>query len=569
MKLKLDRPSYVFVLMFSLLAVVLVSCTPGADPVSVTRPLATEAVPITNTGWCVGGPELFKPKDMACYLGSRESDSVQSINGETIFIYAEPGSVNDWAGAAVIFHEPTQSMVAFDEFGDVNPLTSVFTSRAGLAAFDELLADTVFLADLKEQIQERYQTSSPGEPEIRLSVAWQDGVTTIFQVAIVGLDSDDDRFYCPGQTWTIGDMTVASEPSCVPRDPDVPVRTHFFESQMIEGLDPQLVQVEINGVVSNNALIGETEVAEETAVYLAALEQVTNRTLLIRGETGAELDDVALRERGVGSRLIESFLEVNEKPASLRFLFQHNDVYHVHPSEAINLNFLRPGSAQEACQQFREEYTGLGGIITLSGIGFSEDGSEALVYVEKECGTSVKSAAYYVLAKTADGWQVRDSFEVVVDLPSLTPELVYDDRAEGCGGLFVYKGNERMSEYVTVLIETGELPLTVEPVTFALADYPDKIKVRIAVFADNVHRLGQFPYCNDVGPMAEFQSLWEAVGGSVTVSVTAESVGDQPCESEPYWTTVLLEDVTFAYGDETVYLDSLIFDDVHVGWCPG
>jgi hypothetical protein len=52
------------------------------------------------------------------------------------------------------------------------------------------------------------------------------------------------------------------------------------------------------------------------------------------------------------------------------------------------------------------------------------------------------------------------------------------------------------------------------------------------------------------------------------VSITAESI-PEPCEGESYEATVLLEQVTFALGQETVLLPSLTIEDVRVGWCAG
>ena len=569
MKLILGRPAYVLVLMFCLTLMALASCTPGADPISVTRAIATEEVPIADSGWCVGGPELLTPKDMDCYIGSADSGSMRWINGEAVFIFAEPGSVNDWAGAAVIFHRPTMSLLALDEFGDVDPQASTFTSRAGLTAFDELMADTVFMVGLRGQIQERYQTSSSGQPEIRLDVAWQDGETTIFLVAVAGLEADDDRFYCPSQAWTIGEETIVTEASCVPKDPAVPVRNYFFAPYTIKGREEQSVQVELDGVMSNVIQVSEGEVAEETAVYLAALEQVTNRTLLVRGETATGLENVEAQIADiVDSELVENFQAGNEKSLSLQYLFQNSNAYSVQPSESIDLNFLTPGDFQEACKKFREEYSDLGGIITLSGIGYNEEGSEALVYILKECGTAVRSAAFYMLAKTADGWQVTNTVETAADLPVLRPDFKYNNSASGCGDIFVYKSNSTMSEFITASVDVNAIALSSEPTTLALADYPEAIGARIAVYSDNVGRLGEFPYCNDVGPEAEPHSVWQAVSGSITISVSAEPPGES-CVGEPYQTTILLEDVTFALEDETVNLPSLLFEDVQVGWCPG
>jgi hypothetical protein len=38
---------------------------------------------------------------------------------------------------------------------------------------------------------------------------------------------------------------------------------------------------------------------------------------------------------------------------------------------------------------------------------------------------------------------------------------------------------------------------------------------------------------------------------------------------DPYQTTVLLDQVTFVSGEETVTLPALAFEDVTAGWCAG
>jgi hypothetical protein len=76
------------------------------------------------------------------------------------------------------------------------------------------------------------------------------------------------------------------------------------------------------------------------------------------------------------------------------------------------------------------------------------------------------------------------------------------------------------------------------------------------------------PYCNDVGPTAVPQSVWQAISGTVSVTASARPP-DESCMGEPYRLPCFLENAVFALDETTVHLPSLSFDDVIVGWCPG
>jgi hypothetical protein len=172
-----------------------------------------------------------------------------------------------------------------DQFGDVDPQASIFSSRAGLAALSELVGDPELMAGLKQKVQLKWQTSPSNQPEIRLGTAWQDGSTTVFLIAVAGLEAADDRFYCPGQTWTIDDRTVEIVADCMAHEAGTPVNHIFFESKPIKGNAERPVQVSLNSVPSNVVQVREGTVALETLVYQAALQQITHRPLILRGET--------------------------------------------------------------------------------------------------------------------------------------------------------------------------------------------------------------------------------------------------------------------------------------------
>ncbi len=555
------------------LFVFLAAChpTPGITEVGETAVsiINGSPSPILSTVIPGCGPGVITPEDALCYLTAIDSSQVQRIDVETAVLLANPDTIADWAGAAVIYHEPTSSMLVLDKFGDVDPQAGVFSSRAGLAALNKVAGNAELMAGLKQQMQIKWQTTPPNEPEIRLSTAWQDGDTTMFLIAVAGLESADDRFYCAGETWTIGDNTVEIAYDCIAHEAGTPVNHVLFASQQIQGAQERPVQVALNGVASNVVQVREGEVAQETAVYLAALVPHTGRPLIIRGETFAGFDpDADLSETAVAPNLRQNYLTANEIPFSLWFLFQNSSAYFVHPSASIERDYLLDGETPSACAQFRRDYPGLGGIITLSRIGISDDGMQAMVHVLHECGALDRTAAYYLLTSRDDKWQIVKEFTAATALPVLIPEMEYVNRANGCGDMFVYKSNRAGSEFITVSIRADAFDFSTGPTMIDLKAHPETVGIRIDVYADREAKLDQFPYCNDVGQTAVAQSVWQAVSGRVIVTAVT-GIQAEPCEGSPYQTTIVIEDVVFALGEETIRLPSLSFEDVTVGWCPG
>lgn len=560
-----------FGLVLSLGMLSLTGCSAGATPDELPAPtLTTTVTPTIATvpGWCDGGDGLFRPEDVRCYLDQVDKEAVQRIDEETLVLLVPPDAVESWPGAAILFHRPTGSMLVLDQMGDADPVASIFTNRAGLAALSDLGADPGLMAGLKQQLQIAWQATPPAEPGVRLDVAWQDGPTTIFFIAVTGLDAMDGRFYCPGQRWTIGDMTEEILPDCVARDAEMPVNRLFFEAKRIAGSAPRPVQVALDDVSSNVVEVRAGPVSSEAAIYRAVLEHMTNRALIIDGETAPGLDEGVVAMEAVEAGLMENYLAANAVPSSLRFLFHGSSAYAVTPTATIIREYLGDAPPEQGCATFRREYPSLGGIVTLSAIGLSDDGARALVHALQDCGPDDRLAAYYILTADGDGWVVMSTLSSATALPTLVPSLVYVGPASGCGDIFVYKSNRDRTETIRVGIDARALALSPEPTTFDVAAHPGVIAVAIDVYADNMERLGEKPYCNDVGTTAVPRSVWEAVSGAVTVTASA-SPSAESCAGDAYGVTVLLEDVVFALGKETVRLASATFDDVQVGWCPG
>ena len=358
---------------------------------------------VSVPGCSEGGAGIFTPEDVGCLLANTDPVFVQMLDKETAVLFTDPHAIADWIGGAVIYHIPTVSTLVLDKFGDVDPQFSHFSSRAGLAALSEAAGDVELMADLKQQVQTNWGTTTTNEQEIRLSAAWQDGSTTIFLISIAGLAPTDDRFYCASQTWTIDEVTVEIVADCMAHEAGTLVSSVLFESQQIKGSDEQSVHVALNSVPSNEVQVKEGVVSTETAVYQTILKTISYKPLLIRGETSLGVDANITH---LAPDLLQNYQAVNETSSSLRYLFQNSNTYFVNPSLAIELNFLPAGDLSLTCEQFRKEYPALGGVVTLSRIGMSDDGQQAFVHALHECGSEDRFAAYYTLAGSNTTWQI-------------------------------------------------------------------------------------------------------------------------------------------------------------------
>ena len=290
-------PTHIILFWLFLAGALLAGCVPtstlsGATAVPFQPPPAAEppAAATAIPGCSAGGPGILTPDDVSCYLANAAPTQMQQINEETVILFGDPQSSEYWAGAAIIYHIPTHSTLVLDQFGDGDPQAGIINSRAGAAAFSDLTGDVALMAGMKQQIQSEWQTTSSNEPEIRLSAAWQDGPTTIFFVAVAGLEPEDGRFYCPGETWTIGDETIEIASDCMAHEAGSPVARFFFISQTIAGSDERPVQIALDGVPSNVIQVLERPAAQETLIYQAVLQQLTNRALIMRGEASPGSD---------------------------------------------------------------------------------------------------------------------------------------------------------------------------------------------------------------------------------------------------------------------------------------
>jgi hypothetical protein len=563
-------------LFLCLLVIVGTGCVPTSEPGVESQPTETISVNVSGqpegpsepvVGCAEGGAGVFSPEDVRCYLGSFDQQFVRELDEDTAVLFTNPNDIAEWIGGAIIYHIPTVSTLVLDQFGDVNPQFSQFNGRFGLAALSELVSDPVLMADLQAVVQQNWQTSPANNPEIRLSVAWQDGKTTVFLVSIAGLAAEDDRFYCPGEAWTIGDETIEILSDCMVREEGSLIHHVFFAPMEIKGTTQQLVQLAVNGVPSNVLQVSEGRVSVETAVYQALLQHTGSASVIVRGETLPASSHAALLLSGsVEQSLLDTFLDLNQTSIPLRYLFQGSNNAYLFPGWVIDRDYLPQTGADPDCAFLNDVFPGINGVIGFSQIGYSSDMSHALVFMRIECDPSTRSNNFLFLAQTNGEWEVVQ--EIPGTPPVLTPSLDFSGTEAGCGDIFVYKPNGTNSEFVTFYMTAHAFNLSSEPLTIDLAATGDEVMITIDLYDDSVQTLGEFPYCNDVGPQAVPQSVWQAVGGSATITVT-DGAQTADCNGDPYQTTVRLENVFFRLGEEEVVLDLVEFNGVTVGWCAG
>lgn len=353
------------------------------------------------------------------------------------------------------------------------------------------------------------------------------------------------------------------------RDDGTPINHILFMPRQIAGTSERPVQVALDDVASNILQLGEGPLAQETAVYQAALQKVRRRPLLVRDETAPGFDDLAqLLTPTVDPILLHNYLQANQTSVNPRFLFQGSSRFFVTPNRAIERDYLPKGDSSEACSKFRGEYPGLDGVVTLSRIGTSDDGEQALVHILHQCGRDGRRAEFLALIRHEEIWQVTEEIAATAGRPMLIPQLSYGKEAEGCGDIFLYKYDRTRSEYIVVSIDAAALNPTSVPLSVDLATQSEATSIWIDVYPRSVEQLAENPYCSDVGPAAEPKSTWQAVSGTAVVTIT-DDAETELCTGEPYQTTVILNNVTFALDKETVTLPALTFADVTVGWCAG
>jgi hypothetical protein len=155
--------------------------------------------------------------------------------------------------------------------------------------------------------------------------------------------------------------------------------------------------------------------AEEYKIYLTVLAGKKG-TFVISDKTGMDDDSKnfeSLEKRGftpfleqINPKTKADFLEKNKDPVTLEKKlppdFHYTFISIKDLKEKFDYKF--PGDMNWAA--FRETYPEADNLYTLSRVGFSGDGRQALVFVTNWCGVVCGEGNYFLLQKENDNWKV-------------------------------------------------------------------------------------------------------------------------------------------------------------------
>jgi hypothetical protein len=97
---------------------------------------------------------------------------------------------------------------------------------------------------------------------------------------------------------------------------------------------------------------------------------------------------------------VADYKQVNTKPWLLRRQFQTEEPYEVVSSQSIQTLFKR-----HDWEGFYKRYPDSGGYITLSGVGFNQDKTRAIVYSGTACGLLCGRWSWHLLEKIEGRWK--------------------------------------------------------------------------------------------------------------------------------------------------------------------
>ena len=99
-----------------------------------------------------------------------------------------------------------------------------------------------------------------------------------------------------------------------------------------------------------------------------------------------------------------SFFQRNVRPSSLQTTAPVPKDWRVLAKETINKPFR--SKSPDGWEVFRQRYPDSNGSVRFSRVGFSDDGAQAIVYVDYRWGWVGGEGYLYVLQKSATGWQI-------------------------------------------------------------------------------------------------------------------------------------------------------------------
>jgi len=150
--------------------------------------------------------------------------------------------------------------------------------------------------------------------------------------------------------------------------------------------------------------------AEEYAVYMAILGK-DSKLFVVRDKSGVdnfgedndffkEAFEKAFKE--LKPETIEDFKAKNKEISHLEKKFPTKETYYLISDEELSKFFYR-GLDWEG---FNKKYPNSGGFYTFSRVGFSKDGTQAILFVAHSCGSLCGEGYYYFLRNDNGEWKV-------------------------------------------------------------------------------------------------------------------------------------------------------------------
>ena len=175
-------------------------------------------------------------------------------------------------------------------------------------------------------------------------------------------------------------------------------------------------EIDINSVPEQ--ITSMPTVETEYEIYVLAIGEKKKRFFVISGQTKSDLlSDDSKKSKYVTKRLFEEFSELrpdtlgnfkdrNLKSKTIEEIFPKKKPYAViRETELRKLTW-----ADLFIEKFRKKYPNTDGYYTLSRVGFSKDGTQALLFTYFYCGGLCASGDYYLLSKDNGKWKVKKTF---------------------------------------------------------------------------------------------------------------------------------------------------------------
>lgn len=148
-----------------------------------------------------------------------------------------------------------------------------------------------------------------------------------------------------------------------------------------------------------------------------------------------------------------------------------------------------------------------------------------------------------------------------------TGDMSFNKASKGCGNFVVTKVNFENTAGISVSANSKKLDLTNEEKSFEIGTTKE-IDVKM-LLGQNIDSL----YCNDVlDPNEPTPTRLKAIDGLVTIKINKSSSISKPGQQGTYNVDVTIQNVSFENEDGSqsdMFIKSLFFDDVSVGWYPG